>query len=133
MSRKDMAKDYFSKGYNCSQAVVLAFSDILDTDDDTLAKISSSFGGGMGRLREVCGAVTGMFMVLGLLYGYEGPDSTVSKPEHYAKIQEVAKRFKEKTGSIICRDLTDGTKKIPCIELVGIAAEILDDFISENL
>lgn len=133
MSRKDTAKEYFSNGYNCSQSVVLAFSDMLDTDKKTLAKISSSFGGGMGRLREVCGAVTGMFIVIGHLCGYEGPDSAVDKLEYYEKIQSLAKSFEEKTGSIICRNLIENKENLPCVELVGIAAEILEDYIANNL
>ena len=82
MTRKEMAMDYFTKGYNCSQSVVLAFADLLPVDEKTLMKLSSSFGGGMGRLREVCGSVTGMFMVAGMLYGYDGPETGHAKAEH---------------------------------------------------
>ena len=138
----------FMKGYNCSQSVVLAFADMIDIDEATLSKISCSFGGGMGRLREVCGSVSGMFMVAGLLYGYDGPETGQLKADHYARIQELAKRFEEKHGSIVCRELlglsvrhdipvpeartSEYYKKRPCPEIIGDAAEILEQFINEQ-
>ncbi len=137
--------DYFMKGYNCSQSVVLAFEDLLPVDKNTLSKMASSFGGGMGRLREVCGAVSGMFMVAGLLYGYDGPETGDIKAGHYARIQELAHRFEEKNGSIVCRELlnlktlrdepvpekrtNEYYRKRPCPELVGDAAGILEEYI----
>ena len=84
------AKKLFLEGYNCSQSVFLAFEDKYDMDHSMAMKLSSSFGGGMGRLREVCGAVSGMFMVAGLLYGYDEPKNFEAKSEHYARIQELA-------------------------------------------
>ena len=114
----------------------------MDMDEKTAAKLASSFGGGMGCLREVCGAVSGMFMVTGMLYGYDDPKAPEEKKEHYGKIQELAAKFKEQNGSIVCRELLglDGGanrqtpelrtaeyyKKRPCKELVGMAAEILE-------
>ena len=83
----------FKNGYNCAQAVLLAFSDELEIDEKTLALISSSFGGGMGRMREVCGAVSGMFMVAGLKYGYSGPSAKQEKAELYALVQNLAALF----------------------------------------
>ena len=148
MTRREAATENFKKGYNCSQALVLAFSDLLSMDEATLLKLSSSFGGGMGRLREVCGSVSGMFLVAGLLYGYDGPETGAVKAEHYARIQELARRFEEQHGSIVCRQLLglnirhdDPTpeartneyyKKRPCPEIVGDAAEILEQYIKEN-
>lgn len=148
MTRREMAMANFMKGYNCSQSIVLAFSDMLDIDEKSLLKIASSFGGGMGRLREVCGSVSGMFMVAGLLYGYDGPETGQVKADHYARIQELAHRFEEQHGSIVCRELlglnvrhdvpvpeartTEYYKKRPCPEIIGDAAEILDQFIKEN-
>lgn len=145
MTRKERAMKNFTDGYNCAQSVVLAFSDLLELDEETLSRLSCSFGGGMGRLREVCGSVSGMFMVAGLLYGYDGPETGKVKAEHYARIQELAHRFEEKNGSIICRELlglnvkhdastpsartAEYYRKRPCKELIGMAAEILDDFI----
>ena len=105
MTRREAAMANFMKGYNCSQSIVLAFADMFDMDEATLSKLSSSFGGGMGRLREVCGSVSGMFMVAGLLYGYEGPETGQVKADHYARIQELAHRFEEQHGSIVCREL----------------------------
>lgn len=147
-NHSEKAKCYFKQGYNCSQSVVLAFCDELNIDEITALKISSSFGGGMGRLREVCGAVSGMFMVAGLKYGYTSPKDKCAKSEHYARIQELAQRFKDKNGYIVCRDLLGINrekdspipedrskqyyKKRPCIELVGDAASILDDYIQEH-
>lgn len=134
------AEDLFLEGYNCAQAVFCAFADKMGMDVDMALRLSSSFGGGMGRMREVCGAVSGMFMVLGALEGYSSPDDNVAKKELYAKVQQLAEEFKKENGSIICRELlgagvsqtptpTERTaefyKKRPCKEYVGIAAEIL--------
>jgi C_GCAxxG_C_C family probable redox protein len=141
------AMDLFKEGYNCSQAVFLAFEDKLHIDRNVALKLSSSLGGGMGRLREVCGAVSGMFLVAGVLYGYDDPEDYDKKMEHYARIQQLAKEFETQNGSIICRDLlglstekegpapdrrTDEYyKKRPCAELVGIAAAIMEQYILE--
>ncbi|NCA92957.1 C_GCAxxG_C_C family protein [bacterium] len=141
------AMNYFKKGYNCAQSVVAAFRDKLNIDFETAIKLSSSFGGGMGRLREVCGAVSGMFIVAGLLYGYDNPIDKNAKTAHYKLIQELAEEFKRANGSIICRDLLglgkgpdspvpdDRTKeyylKRPCMQLVGMAAEILENYIKK--
>ena len=139
---------YFKEGYNCSQSVFLAFCDEYDMDFETALKISSSFGAGMGRLREVCGAVTGMFMVAGLLYGYSEPKEHREKTAHYERIQYLANEFEENNRSIICRELlglgagkenpepelrtAEYYKKRPCVELVGMAAEIMDKYIKNN-
>lgn len=135
-------------GYNCSQSIVLAFKDLLPVDEDTVSRLASSFGGGMGRLREVCGSVSGMFMVIGLLYGYDGPETGKVKADHYARIQELARKFEEKHGSIVCREIlglnvrhdtpvpeerTDAYyMRRPCAEIIGDAAEILEQYILEN-
>jgi len=147
-TRSEMAKELFKEGYNCSQSVFLAFADKYDMDADMALKISSSFGAGMGRLREVCGAVTGMFMVAGMLYGYADPKDNASKTEHYKRIQLLAGKFETENRSIICRELlglgsgkdspipqirTDEYyKKRPCVELVGMAADIMDQYIGSN-
>lgn len=86
MNHSDLAEKLFLEGYNCSQAVLAAFEDVTGISRREALRLSSSFGGGMGRLREVCGAVTGAFMVLGLLYGYEDPKDRVAKTTHYARI-----------------------------------------------
>ena len=148
MTRREMAMANFMKGYNCSQSVVLAFADMLPVNESDLLKMASSFGGGMGRLREVCGSVSGMFIVIGLLYGYDGPETGPVKAEHYKRVQELAHRFEEKHGSIVCRELLglnvkreapipeartkEYYKKRPCPEIIGDAAEILEEYIKET-
>ena len=148
MSHAERARELFVRGYNCAQAVFIAFCDLTGYDEDDAARISSSFGGGMGRLREVCGAVSGAFMVAGCLYGYADETDKNAKTAHYALIQDIAARFRERNGTIICRDLigaeandksavpTDRTadfyKRRPCVELVEIAAERMDEIIKEK-
>lgn len=143
------AMKLFKEGYNCAQSVFLAFEDIHGIDFKKAAMLSSSFGGGMGRLREVCGAVSGMFMVAGCLYGYDNPNDYEAKKKHYERIQLLAKEFELKSGSIICKQLLglnvekdtpsperrteEYYKKRPCIELVGIAAVIMEQYINNNL
>ena len=105
MDRSDQAASLFREGYNCAQAVLLAFADVLSIDKKTAAMLSSSFGGGMGRLREVCGAVSSMFLIAGLVKGYDRPDDDEAKAAHYQLIQTLAYKFKEENGSIICREL----------------------------
>ena len=113
MDRGELAKSYFMKGYNCSQAVVLAFADRTGFDEPTSAKLASSFGGGFGRMREVCGTFSGMVLVLGLLYGYDAANETetANKKLHYARVQALAERFRAEFGSIICRELLTGKAK----------------------
>ena len=148
MTHSKLAMAYFKEGYNCSQSVFLAFCDEYDMDFETALKISSSFGAGMGRLREVCGAVSGMFMVAGMVYGYSDPKDHKKKTEHYERIQYLAKEFEDKNRSIICRELlglgagkdkpepelrtAEYYKKRPCVELVGMAAGIMDKYIKNN-
>ncbi len=144
MTKKEKAMELFRQGYNCSQAVFGAFAEELGLDFETAVKISSSFGGGMGRMREVCGAVSGMFMAAGMKCGYSSPTDTASKTAHYKLIQDFAAEFRSQNGSIVCRELLglEGSdnnyvpsertkeyyKKRPCAELVGDAAEILEKY-----
>lgn len=144
----EYAKSLFMQGYNCSQAVICAFSDFTGIDDELAMKISSPFGGGMGRLREVCGAVSGMFMVLGLLEGYSDVENVALKTELYTKVQALAGTFEDKNGSYICRELLGlNTKKEspvaaprtkeyyetrPCPNKVASAAEILAEYLLSN-
>lgn len=149
-ARAEKAKNYFMEGYNCTQAVVLAFEDILPIEKEALAKIASPFGGGMSRLREVCGAVSGMFMVEGLVLGYSSPADKEGKIQLYAKVRGLAGAYSDKNGSIICRELLSGVphtdggipetrtdeyyKKRPCGELIYRAAQILaEHLISEGI
>ncbi len=143
----EKAEKLFKDGYSCSQAVLGAYCSHLGMDFETAIKLSSSFGGGMGRLREVCGAVSAMFMVAGLKTGYTDPRDSISKQKHYELIQFLSKKFKDENGSIICRELlgldvhhdeakpsartVEYYKKRPCVELVRCASEILDEVLFE--
>ena len=113
--KSQQAKENFAQGYNCAQAVLLAFCDDTGLSREQAAKLASTFGGGMGRLREVCGAVTGMFMVEGLLRGYDDPKAKEEKADVYARVQALAASFIEKNHSIICRDLIQDTQTTPGI------------------
>jgi C_GCAxxG_C_C family probable redox protein len=150
INHAEKAKSLFESGYNCCQAVLCAYADELGLDEKTAIKIASSFGGGMGRMREVCGAVSGMFMVSGLRDGYtniDGENSHEEKMAHYERIQELARKFINENGSIICRELLglapkkssldmvnpepekrteEYYKKRPCAELVAMAASFLE-------
>ncbi len=143
--KKDHSKraaELFCNGANCAQAVFVAFAKDCGMNEDVAMRLSSSFGGGMGRLREVCGAVSGMFMVAGLLAGYTTDDPKDKKDGHYALIQHLAEEFKKEHETIICRDLLGNLGKStspvsdprtaeyykvrPCVKFVITAAEILD-------
>jgi C_GCAxxG_C_C family probable redox protein len=146
--KQEQAMNLFKEGYNCAQAVFAAFHKEMDMDFETALKLSSSFGGGMGRLREVCGAVSGMFAVAGMKYGYTDPNYNKAKVEHYKLIQELAVQFKTENHSIICRELLgldDGSdnpnpdlrndeyyNKRPCTELVGCAARLMEELIKRK-
>lgn len=143
-----IARDNFLAGYNCAQAVFCAFEDVTGIDHETALKLSSSFGGGIGKLREVCGAFSGAAAVLGALYGYTDVGNQEKKVEHYALIQQLAERFKAEHGTVICRELLSGIKtskssapeertpeyykERPCAAFVVTAAEILDEIIAEK-
>ena len=148
MSEKtEKAKELFKSGYNCSQSVLGVFCEELGMDFETAMKVASSFGGGMGRMREVCGTVSGMFMAAGLAFS-ETQGSGGNKADVYKIVQELAKRFKDKNGSIICRELLSGVesstsptpsertetyyKKRPCVDLVGDSVEIFEQFLKET-
>lgn len=153
--RVEKARRLFKEGgYNCCQAVVLAYNDIFGIDDITAASLASGFGGGMGRMREVCGSVSGMVMLAGLIRPAADPAIKNDRTGNYAIVQEMAGKFKEMNGSIVCKELlglvlmgsgaqvqkespepSDRTaeyyKKRPCEELVGISARIVGEKIVE--
>ena len=148
MNRSETARENFKNGYNCSQAVFLAFSDLIPLDKKTTLKISAPFGGGVGRMREVCGTVSAMMMVCGLVF-YDAEHVTLEeKSALYAREQELARRFREKNGTIVCRELLRGVtadcspnasartaeyyKKRPCADLCACAAEILEKYLIEQ-
>lgn len=146
MTKGEIAKRLFLDGYNCAQAVFTAFADELNIDYELAMKLSSGFGGGIGRLREVCGAVSGMVMVFNLKHGYTSPTDKDAKMQHYSHIQNICREFAEQNGSIVCRELLSLSektsvpipdertreyyKKRPCAELVEIAADIVDRYMS---
>ena len=146
MTHSEKAAELFLQGYNCAQAVAVAFCDVTGLDEKFTAKTISAFGGGMGRLREVCGAVSGMFMVLSHLYGYDDPNADSEKKLLYARVQALGNKFREINGSIICRELLDNPPsdpnpsprtaeyyaKRPCVRMVMTAADLLDEFIENN-
>ena len=161
--RVEKARRLFKEGgYNCCQAVVLAYNDVFGLSDEMAAALSSGFGGGMGRLREVCGSVSGMVLLAGLLKPAADPTDKVARTANYALVQEVAADFKALNGSIVCRELlglspmgsatanlfdihgipespvpSDRTpeyyRKRPCEELVGISARIIGEKINNSL
>ena len=146
MDHGTKAAELFLSGYNCAQSVFVAFCDVTGLDEDFAERLSSSFGGGMGRMREVCGAVSGMLMVAGILYGENTVHNDPGKREHYARVQELAGKFREQTGSIICREILKNPsadpnpsprteqyyKTRPCARMVMTAADIMDDYIREH-
>jgi len=103
--RVEKAAALFKSGCSCSQAVVVAYCDLFDLDGKTAMKVACGLGGGMGRLREVCGAVSGMALLAGLKYGNENPEDTAAKKKTYETVQRMANAFREQNGSIICRQL----------------------------
>lgn len=136
------AKELFEQGFNCAQSVFCTHCEKVGIDFETGLKLSSSFGGGMGRLREVCGAVSAMLMLIGLKEGYTSPNDDKIKEEHYAKVQSLAKEFEAKFGTIICRELLNLTEKNstptpskrdekyyqerPCAKFVEFASELIE-------
>lgn len=149
MSEKVKAVELFKEGYNCSQSVFTAFAHRFGIDEETALRISAGLGGGIGRMREVCGAVSGAAMVIGsIASATEGKDDE-NKQKNYELVREFAERFKDENGSIICRELlgldvkmeestkpesrtAEYYKKRPCVELVECAAVILEELIKEN-
>ncbi|MBR2285434.1 MAG: C_GCAxxG_C_C family protein [Paludibacteraceae bacterium] len=105
-ARAQRATDLFKQGYNCSQAVFASCADLYGITDESLAlRLSASFGGGMGRMRMVCGAASGMFMLAGLQNGSSTPHDQEGKMANYAFVQQLAGEFKARYGSLICAEL----------------------------
>ena len=141
MTKGKIARENFMNGLNCSQAVAVAFADEMNMPKELVAKLTIGFGGGIGRMREVCGAVSGMTFVISALYDDE-------KSDIYKRVQAVANEYKEENGSIICRELLglgagadkpvpelrtqEYYKKRPCAELVGCAAKIMEEYIKSK-
>lgn len=140
------ARNFFTAGYNCAQAVALAYEDIIGLESQTIARLTASFGGGLSRLREVCGAVSGMAFVAGVLIPADNPQNSVAKRENYALMQSFAETFRVENGSIVCRELLGLTctkeepipsertaeyyRKRPCVEYVATAARIVGEYLA---
>lgn len=145
MPHGEYAAQLFCEGYNCAQAVAVAFCDVTGMDKTQMARMVSPFGGGFGRQREVCGAVSGMCAVYGLLYGYEPPNPD-QQMAVYADVQALCAQFREVAGSIVCRDIlknppsdpapTPRTAEYyaqrPCTRMVLLAADLLDQYIETH-
>ena len=149
MSRAEKAKEYFLQGYACSQAVALAFSDVCGIHENEISKIMLPFGGGLGRLRLTCGAVSGMAAVVGLTCA-KAENTPDNKKDTYALVQELCGKFQAEFGSLICGDLLRGMnlqvqvggdaesrtpeyyRKRSCAEMVEHAARILETYLTEK-
>ncbi|MCI5993654.1 MAG: C-GCAxxG-C-C family protein [Clostridiales bacterium] len=148
MTHAEKAEELFQQGYNCAQAVFAAFCDVTGLDEAQALRLASGFGGGVGGMREVCGAVSGLTLVFSALYGYDAPDDRAAKLALYHSVQAAAEQYREANGSIVCRELLglskdvkkadpaprtqEYYKKRPCKQLVGMAAQIADDFIASH-
>lgn len=146
--REERAKELFRSGYNCAQSVVLAYADLLPVSEQVAATLSASFGGGMGRLREVCGAVSGMSIMASFLSPSPSNNDAEAKRRNYALVQRFAEDFRRQNGAIVCRTLLglnvqseeptpsprteEYYRKRPCAELVGDAARIVGEYINQQ-
>ena len=145
MKHDELAASLFCGGCNCAQAVFAAFCDVTEIEQKTALRLASSFGAGMGRMRDTCGAVTGMFLVLGAVYGFDDACTTEEKGAHYARVQELAAGFRETHGTLLCRELMANLNKDtspmpeertaeyyrtrPCARFVVTAARLLDEYL----
>ena len=150
--RIQRAVDNFKQGYNCAQAVTAAFADLYDLTEEQALRISASFGGGIGRMREVCGAASGMFILAGMQTGTTDPKDSKGKEYNYQVVQQLASEFRKRNGSIICGELlglrkpaenstqqfTDTKpeertpeyyKKRPCVKMVEEGARIFAEYL----
>ena len=148
-ARSTRARELFEQGYNCSQAVVVAYADVLKQDPDALAALVQPMGGGMGRLREVCGAVSGMFMVSSAAYQGAPVTDRDARTQIYSGVQLLAERYRGECGSIVCRELLglkqqsdapvpeertpDYYKRRPCAEYVALAARMVGEYLNAEV
>ena len=149
MSRAERAKEKFLQGYACSQAVALAFCDVMGLEEEVVSKMMLPFGGGLGRLRLTCGAVSGMAAVVGMMCA-KAENTPENKKETYAITQELCARFQAETGSLICAELLSGMnvpvqvggvaeartaeyyRKRSCADMVALAAQIVEEYLQEK-
>lgn len=142
MNHAQKARDLFLSGCSCSQAVFAAFADDFGMDEQTALRLASSFGGGMGGMRETCGAVSGMLMVAGLKWGYSEVGDLEKKTAHYARVRKLIDSFKAQHTTIVCRELLVHLGELkkdpsartaeyyrvrPCVMFVETAARLLDE------
>ena len=149
MGKAELAKQNFLAGCNCAQSVLCAFETECGLDHQTALKLASGFGAGMARMREVCGAVSGMFMAADLIFGPSDPNDKNAKDAHYTELQKLAEEFRKETGSVICRVMLGLEKpgpdtpvseartaayyrKRPCAELCALAAGILEKYLLDH-
>ncbi|MBO7285095.1 MAG: C_GCAxxG_C_C family protein [Alistipes sp.] len=149
--RVERAQSYFKSGYNCAQAVVMAFDDVMDMSPEVLARLTAPFGGGMGRMREVCGTVSGMAFVAGAIAPSVDPSNLEERKQNYALVQQFADEFRAENGDIVCRRLLglepmversetpmpsertpEYYKKRPCVEYVACAARIVAEHLAKE-
>lgn len=139
-ARVERAKALFKQGFNCSQSVCAACADLYGMDEQMALRVAASFGGGIGRMRQTCGAACGMFVLAGLENGSATPGDAEGKKQNYTLVQDLAAKFKEENGSLICAELLgiapkpqqptpaprteEYYKKRPCVEMVGNAVRI---------
>lgn len=146
-NRIQRAVELFKSGYNCSQSVVAAFADLYGFTEEQALKMSASFGGGIGRMRQTCGAACGMFLLAGLDTGAVDAEDRAGKSHNYEVVQQLAEKFKAENGSLICAELLGLStntahrdtqaeprtdlyyKKRPCVEMVETAARIFADYL----
>lgn len=147
--RINRAVELFNEGYNCSQSVVAAFADLYGFTFEQSLRMSASFGGGIGRMRQTCGAACGMFLLTGLDCGAIDGSDRAGKSHNYAQVQQLAAQFKAQNGSLICAELlglnpnaptsskaeartTEYYKKRPCPMMVKTAATIFANYLKEK-
>ena len=148
MRRSEIAKNNFMRGLNCCQSVFCAFCDLTGLDEKTAMKLSAPLGGGVGRMREICGAVSAMEMAAGLLFYDADHPTNEEKSALYAREQELAARFRAACGTLICRELLAGVeteegsqaearteeyyKRRPCLRICRTAADIFEEYLREQ-
>lgn len=143
----EIAGALFLSGYNCAQSVLCAFADVTGFGDQEAIHIAAGLGGGVARMREICGTISAMAIVMGCVYGSDQPQDHAAKAALYAHVQAAAAQFKEKAGSMICRELLgsldDGRNqpeerseayyhRRPCKRFVELAAATLEQYLAEH-
>lgn len=130
--KQQNAIEYHKNGYNCAQAVVCSFCEDFGIDEEMLFRLSEGFGFGMG-MREVCGALSGMFMVIGLENSVGNPQKgEITKADTYKKVREYAQKFQEKNGSMYCRELKakiDGKQAVSCEQCIADAVALTEEYL----